>query len=82
VALGAHRALGCRDLSRADMIVGDDVVLLEVNTIPGMTATSLYPEAARASGMSFAALCDTLVESARSRGTSPRNAAKPLPGSI
>ena len=51
VAVAAHRALGCRDLSRVDFIVGDEadpdaVTLLEVNTLPGMTATSLYPEAA------------------------------------
>jgi D-alanine-D-alanine ligase len=79
VALAAHRVLGCRDLSRADMIVADEVVLLEVNTIPGMTATSLYPEAARVAGISFPALCDTLARNAMLRGTSPRNVAKPLP---
>jgi D-alanine-D-alanine ligase len=84
VALGAHRALGCRDLSRADFVVGDQgaleaVTLLEVNTIPGMTATSLFPEAAGARGITFPALCDMLVRSAQRRGPTRRNAALPLP---
>lgn len=70
VALAAHRALGLRDLSRADFILGDDgePVLLEVNTLPGMTPTSLYPDGARAVGMNFEALMDALVESAINRG--------------
>jgi D-alanine-D-alanine ligase len=64
VAIAAHRALGCRGMSRADMIVTsvDDVYLLEVNTIPGMTRTSLLPDAARAAGIEFAELCERLVE--------------------
>ena len=63
VAIAAHRALGCRGMSRADTIVASDgtVQLLEVNTIPGMTATSLLPDAARAAGMSFPELCEKLV---------------------
>ena len=80
VALAAHAALGCRDLSRADFIVSaDDVVLLEVNTLPGMTATSLYPEAAGVAGLSFSALCDALVQNAHRRGRAARNAPIPLP---
>ncbi len=84
VALAAHRALGCRDLSRADFVVGDAdspsrITLLEVNTMPGMTATSLYPEEAAAAGMDFPALCAAFVESARARGPSRRVAARPLP---
>lgn len=69
VALRAHVALGCRELSRADFIVTDDdrVVLLEVNTLPGMTPTSLYPDGARAVGISFADLVARLVESAHRR---------------
>ncbi len=83
-ALGAHAALGCRDLSRADFVVGDvgapdAVTLLEVNTIPGMTATSLFPEAARARGITFPVLCDMLVRSAHERGPTRRNTALPLP---
>jgi D-alanine-D-alanine ligase len=64
----AHRALGCRDLSRADFVVPEDEpVLLEVNTLPGMTPTSLYPDAAQAAGLSFADLVAHFVERARSR---------------
>ncbi len=54
IAIEAHQALGCRDLSRADFIVTDtDIYLLEVNTMPGMTPTSLYPEGAQGYGMGF-----------------------------
>ncbi len=83
-AVGAYRALGCRDLARADFIVGDAddparVTLLEVNTLPGFTGTSLYPEAAAVHGLSFEALTSALVQRAFDRGPSPRNAAVPLP---
>lgn len=69
VACQAHQALQCRDLSRADFVVpeGGEPVLLEVNTIPGMTATSLYPDEARAAGMSFEALVAHLIERAWGR---------------
>ncbi len=69
VALAAHRALGCRDLSRTDMIATNDgrVVALEVNTIPGMTANSLLPKAARVAGIEFGELCGTLIEAALAR---------------
>ena len=85
VAVAAHRILGCRDLSRVDFIVGDDdspdaITLLEVNTLPGMTATSLYPEAAAASGVSMAALCGGFVARAHARGPARRLAARPMPG--
>lgn len=68
-ALEAHRALGCRGMSRSDMIVTDDgtVYLLEVNTIPGMTSTSLLPDSARAAGIEFPELCDSLVALALER---------------
>ena len=84
VALSAHRALGCRDLSRADFVVGDGpdpkrVTLLEVNTIPGMTPTSLYPEAARVAGISMEALCEGLARVAHARGARQANAPVPLP---
>lgn len=64
LAIAAHKTLGCRGLSRADTIVGPDgtVWLLEVNTIPGMTTTSLVPDAARAAGIEFPELCRMLVE--------------------
>ena len=61
-ALKAHHVLGCRGYSRTDMIVRDDqVYVLETNTIPGMTATSLFPQAARAAGLEFPALLDELI---------------------
>lgn len=63
LSIDAHTALGCRGMSRADTIVTEDgtVWMLEVNTIPGMTPTSLLPDAARAAGIEFPALCRTLV---------------------
>ncbi len=80
-AVSAHRALGCRDLSRVDFVVPDagDFVVLEVNTLPGMTGTSLFPEAAAASGISFVALCDRLVRAAGGRPKGLRPPAMPLP---
>lgn len=68
-ALAAHRALGCRDLSRTDMIATDSgrVVVLEVNAIPGMTPTSLYPDGAAAVGVDFPELVDRLVLAALAR---------------
>jgi D-alanine-D-alanine ligase len=63
LALRAHRALQCRGMSRVDMIVGEDgVTVLEVNTIPGMTPTSLLPRAAAAAGIPFSRLVDRLIE--------------------
>jgi D-alanine-D-alanine ligase len=69
LAVSAHRALGARDLSRVDFVVepGGAVVVLEVNTLPGMTATSNFPEAAQVSGISFPELCRRLCERAWSR---------------
>lgn len=62
-ALKAHRALQLRGYSRTDMIVrGEDIFLLETNTIPGMTRTSLFPQAAQALGLTFSALLDRLIE--------------------
>jgi D-alanine-D-alanine ligase len=62
-ALAAHRALNCRGYSRTDMIVKDgEVYVLETNTIPGMTATSLFPQAAKANGLEFPRLLDKLIE--------------------
>jgi D-alanine-D-alanine ligase len=63
LSIQAHEVLGCRGMSRADLIVTDDgqVFLLEVNTIPGMTKTSLLPDAARAAGIEFPELVSRLV---------------------
>ncbi|MFW6108213.1 MAG: D-alanine--D-alanine ligase [bacterium] len=62
-ALGAHQGLGCEGLTRVDLRLGRDGVpyVLEVNTIPGMTATSLLPEAAGAAGVGFPELCEHAV---------------------
>jgi D-alanine-D-alanine ligase len=63
IALAAHRALHCRGYSRTDMIIRDgDIYVLETNTIPGMTATSLFPQAAKAAGLEFPQLLDRLIE--------------------
>ncbi|MCF5933545.1 D-alanine--D-alanine ligase [Xanthomonas perforans] len=69
VASAAHAALGCRDLSRSDFVVTHSgrVVLLELNSLPGMTPTSLYPEQAQAAGISFELLVRRLVFSAYGR---------------
>lgn len=68
LALRAHGALYCRGYSRTDMIVaGDDIFVLETNTIPGMTQTSLFPQAAAAAGIPFPALLDRLIELALER---------------
>lgn len=68
-ALRAHRALGCRGISRTDFRWDEarglaGLVLLETNTQPGMTPTSLSPEQAQAVGIPFGALCRWLVEDA------------------
>ncbi|OHA09754.1 MAG: hypothetical protein A3H69_03840 [Candidatus Sungbacteria bacterium RIFCSPLOWO2_02_FULL_47_9] len=66
----AHRALGCRGFSRTDFILASNGTLfvLELNTIPGMTQTSLLPEAAKAAGISFTALLDRILETAEKKG--------------
>ncbi len=67
-AMRAHRALKLRGYSRTDMIVSaTGIVVLETNTIPGMTPTSLLPQAAAAAGLPFAALLDRLLELAMER---------------
>ena len=64
-ALETHRLLGCSGMSRTDMIFGDDqkLYVLEINTIPGLTETSLLPQAAEAVGISFPKLLDLIIES-------------------
>jgi D-alanine-D-alanine ligase len=66
LALKAHEALGCRSFSRVDLILaeGRGPVLLELNSIPGMTESSLLPKAAAAAGFSFAELCRQMLNSA------------------
>lgn len=69
-AIRAHQSVGCRDFSRIDFILEPNGTfwLLEINNIPGMTATSLYPDAARVHGISFPILAEQLVCSAARRG--------------
>ena len=69
ISLACHRVLGCRGMSRTDMMVrGDDIYVLEVNTIPGMTPTSLLPRAAQAAGIEFPDLLDRLISLAFEKG--------------
>ncbi len=69
LAIAAHRALGCRGVTRTDFRYDDTgpaprLILLETNTQPGMTPTSLVPEQAALVGMSYAQLCRWIVEDA------------------
>jgi D-alanine-D-alanine ligase len=62
LALKAHHCLGLEDYSRADFILAEsEFLLLEVNTLPGMTRTSLLPQSAKAAGISFVELIATLI---------------------
>jgi D-alanine-D-alanine ligase len=73
-ALGAFKAVGGRDYARVDVMVRADgsPVVLEVNTLPGMTETSLLPKAAAAAGMDYAELCQRMVELALQRNEEGR----------
>ncbi len=63
LAVRAHQALYLKGYSRTDMILSDhQLYVLETNTIPGMTATSLYPQSAREAGLSFTTLLDRLID--------------------
>ncbi|MBD3182077.1 D-alanine--D-alanine ligase [Candidatus Poribacteria bacterium] len=64
-AVKAHKVLGCGGMSRTDMIIRDNkLYVLELNTIPGMTELSLYPQAAKAAGIEFSDLLSRLIEMA------------------
>lgn len=69
LACKAHLAIGCSGLSRVDFIVDSEMnpYILEINTIPGMTETSLFPDAARAIGWSYKDLCCKIIEYAGAR---------------
>ena len=64
IALAAHRALDLEVYSRVDFLLTDsgEALVLEINTIPGMTQVSLLPEAAAAAGLSYADLCARVIE--------------------
>ncbi len=70
-AMGAFKAVGGRDYSRVDVMVRPDggPVVLEVNTLPGMTELSLLPKAAAAAGIDYGELCQWMVDLALRRGT-------------
>lgn len=63
LALSAHEALGCRAYSRVDFRLNDEyqAFCLEVNTLPGMTGTSLVPKSATAAGIEFGELCEKII---------------------
>ncbi len=61
-ALTAYKTLGCRGFGRVDMIIkGNDVYVLELNTIPGLTSVSLVPKAAKAAGISYPELLEKII---------------------
>jgi len=67
-AVAAHRALGCCGLTRTDIILRDgEPFVLEVNTLPGLTPTSLVPRSAEAAGIDFADLCLWMIHDALER---------------
>ena len=70
-ALRFHRALGCRDYSRVDILmsVSNSMYVLECNTLPGLTPLSLFPEAAAAAGITYDALIDRLINAALTRAS-------------
>jgi len=62
-ALTVHQAMGCQGMSRTDMILrGETIFVLETNTLPGMTMTSLLPQGAAAAGITYSELLDTIIE--------------------
>jgi D-alanine-D-alanine ligase len=67
LAAGAARALSCTGACRVDLLVtdGENEYVLEVNTLPGMTSTSLLPKIAAAAGMDYPSLCEAILEGAR-----------------
>lgn len=69
IALDAHRALGLETYSRVDFVLPEsgEPVVLEINTIPGMTESSLLPEAAAAAGISYPELCARIIELSHAR---------------
>jgi len=73
LALRAHLILGCSGMSRSDFILRDGIFyILETNTIPGMTATSLLPQAAKVAGISFSQMLDLIINSALRSAKWPR----------
>jgi D-alanine-D-alanine ligase len=73
IAIATYRLLGCYGFARVDMMLPEDGTpqVLEAQAIPGLTETSLYPQAAEAAGISFAELVGRLVELALARSATP-----------
>lgn len=73
LALKAHQVLGCQGVSRTDLIQDENgkFWVLETNTLPGMTATSLLPDAAKVKGISFKQLCSTMIFEALDKNQAP-----------
>lgn len=66
IAVAAHQLLGCKGYSRTDMIwtpQNNDIYILEVNTLPGLTKNSLIPKAAQVAGLTFSQLIDSIISS-------------------
>ena len=74
-ALGAFKAVGGGDYARVDIMVraNGEPVVLEVNTLPGMTELSLFPKAAAAAGLGYAELCQRMIDLALRRGKGKRH---------
>lgn len=66
ISVAAYEALGCSGVARTDCIIGENgnCYVLEMNTVPGMTPTSLVPDAAAAEGLTFGDLCEMILDSA------------------
>jgi D-alanine-D-alanine ligase len=73
LALKCHSLLGCRGISRTDMILGNDGILyvLEVNSLPGLTANSLLPKSFKASGGTYKKLIDIMIQVALKNPITP-----------
>ena len=73
IALQCHGILGCKGISRTDMIVANDgIYVLETNTLPGMTETSLLPQQAQAIGMTFSSMITAIIEGALEENEAPQ----------
>ena len=59
----AYKQLGCRGISRIDFIIDKEKgpMVIEINTLPGMTEMSLFPDSARYAGISFSELCESII---------------------
>jgi D-alanine-D-alanine ligase len=78
LAVKSHRALFCNGYSRTDMMIrGEDIFVLETNTIPGMTPVSLLPLAAKTAGMNFTQLLDRLIELALEQKKKTKRSIRP-----